>query len=108
RYFEYNNGGGSFTRASGVGVDGSHGMRVRFNRGQVDAGSLKLAIGATPSSYFRPVDDGRTKYREIYWRMYVKNAPNWVGGGGGKLSRATSIVSSSWSQSMIAHVWSGG
>lgn len=109
KYFEYSNAGGSFVRASAVGVDGSHGMRARFSKGQVDAGSFKVAFGATPQSYFRPVDQGKTKYREVYWRMYVKNAPNWIGGGGDKLSRATSFVSSSsWAQSMIAHVWSGG
>lgn len=109
KYFEYDNAGGSFVRAAAVGVDGSHGMRARFSRGQVNAGSFKVAFGATPQSYFRPVDQGKTNYREVYWRMYVKNAPNWIGGGGDKLSRATSFVSSSsWAQSMIAHVWSGG
>jgi hypothetical protein len=107
-YFEYDDAGGGFVRAAGVGVEGSTGMRVRFTAGQVGAGSLHLAMGATPASYFRPVDAGTAVYREIYWRMYVKHQAGWVGGGGDKLSRATSFVSGDWAQAMIAHVWSGG
>src|SRR5256885_15333135 len=40
RYFEYDNANGSFVRAAKMGVGGSYGMRARFNKGQVDAGSL--------------------------------------------------------------------
>src|SRR5262245_5669700 len=55
-YFEYGSVDGSFVRAPGVGYGGSTGMRARFSRkGQVWAGFLHLAIGKTPSSYFRPV-----------------------------------------------------
>ncbi len=106
-YFEYDDAGGGFARAAGVGVEGSTGMRVRFAAGQVGAGSLHLAMGKTPDPYFRPVDAGTAVYREIYWRVYVKNQSGWVGGGGDKLSRATVFVSGNWSQAMIAHVWSG-
>ena len=109
QYFEYDDANGGFIRAAGVGIDGSSGMRVRFSRGQVNAGSLKLAFGATPQPYFEPVDRGRQKYREIYWRFYVRNAPNWTGGGGDKLTRAASMASrNSWAEAMIAHLWSGG
>jgi hypothetical protein len=109
KYFEYDNAGGSFARAGGVGIDGSQAMRARFARGQVNAGSLKLAFGRTPQSYFRAVDQGTQNYREVYWRFYVKNASNWSGGGGDKLTRAASMASSStWAEAMIAHVWSGG
>lgn len=108
-YFEYDSAEGSFERVMGVGVDGSHGMRVRFAKGQVSAGFLHLAMGKTPQSYFRPVDDGEALYRDVYWRVYLRNEPRWRGGGGHKLSRATSFVSpDSWAQSMIAHLWSGG
>ncbi|MBA4157885.1 MAG: hypothetical protein H0X65_10470 [Gemmatimonadetes bacterium] len=107
-YFEHNARNGGFVRAAGVGRDGSQGMRARWQAGQQEAGSLKLAFGKTPHRYFRPVDAGTTKYRTIYWRMYVRTGPGWTGGGGFKLSRATSMVSSSWSQAMIAHVWTGG
>ncbi len=106
RYFEYSDAGGSFVRRDDVGVDGSAGMRARFRAGQVTAGDLKLAFGRTPSSRFSAVDDGASDYREVYWRVYLRHQEGWEGGGGDKLSRATSLVSGDWSQSMIAHVWS--
>lgn len=108
QYFEYQSGGGSFERASGVGVDGSFGMRVHFSAGQVSAGALHLAFGRTPQAYFDPVDAGTANYRDVYWRIYVRHQPGWTGGGGNKLSRATIFAASdSWAQAMIAHVWSG-
>jgi hypothetical protein len=107
RYFEYDAQGGAFARAGSTGVDGSVGMRARYGQGQTNAGSLKLAFGRTPNSYFRPADAGTTNYREIYWRVYVRNAPGWTGGGGDKLSRAISFARSDWSEALIAHVWSG-
>ncbi len=107
-YFEYNNSNGGFTRASGVGNEGSTGMRVQFSTGQVSAGYLHLAIGRTPQSYFRPADDGTADYTELYWRVYVRNQPGWTGGGARKLSRAFIFASSdSWAQAMVAHVWAG-
>lgn len=109
QYFEYQSAGGSFARAAGVGNEGSYGMRARFAAGQVNAGALHLAFGRTPQSYFRAVDGGTRDYREIYWRFYLRHEPAWSGGGGNKLTRAFSFASSStWAQSMIAHVWSGG
>jgi hypothetical protein len=108
-YFEYSAVGGGFVRASGVGSQGSFGMKATFNRGQVNAGFLHLAFGKTPQSYFKPVDAGTANYRDLYWRHYVRYQPGWTGGGGNKMSRATSFVSNkSWAQSMIAHVWSSG
>lgn len=108
KYFEYVSDSGSFVRASGVGRDGSFGMRTRFEFGQVGAGRLLLAVGKTPQQYMRPADAGTAKYRELYWRFYVRLQPGWVGGGGDKLSRATVFTSTtSWAQAMIAHVWSG-
>lgn len=107
-YFEYNSSDGAFARVPGVGYGGSVGMRARFTRqGQVQAGFLHLAFGKTPGPYFRPVDEGTEIHREIYWRHLVKFAPGWTGGGGNKLSRAQSLVTRSWAQGMMAHVWSG-
>jgi hypothetical protein len=109
QYFEYDAADGAFVRESNAGLGASRGMRVRFSEGQVSAGSLHLALGKTPQAYFRPVGDGAERYRELYWRVYVKNESGWIGGGGDKLSRATSFTSpDSWAQSMIAHLWSGG
>jgi hypothetical protein len=108
RYFEYSHPDSSFERADSVGVLGSVGMHVRFRKGQVDAGSLKLALGKTPSSYMRPVDSGATVYRELYWRVYLRNDSTWTGGGGDKLSRALDLVTPSWAEAMGAPVWSAG
>jgi hypothetical protein len=106
-YFEYDNSGGDFVPMSGLGVNGSSGMRVIYRPGQSGAGNLKLAFGSTPSSYFRAVDAGTAKYREVYWRMYVQNQPGWTGGGGDKLSRAIVFANSAWAEATIGHVWSG-
>lgn len=106
RYFERS---AVFARASGVGHDGSWGIRAQFKAGTINAGSLKIAFGRTPQSYFRPVDAGTATYRELYWRVYLRHAPGWIGGGGDKLSRMTIFgASDSWAQAMIAHVWSAG
>ena len=107
-YFEYDKGDGSLVRENGVGREGSHGMEATFDQGQTDAGSLRLAFGQTPSSYFEPVDDGSETYREIYWRLYLRHDADWQGGGGDKLARATVFANGDWAQAMIAHLWSGG
>ena len=108
-YFEFVGAGGSFARVAGVGRGGSWGMRAQWAAGQVSAGALHLAFGQTPQAYFRPVDAGTAVYREVYWRVWLFREPGWTGGGGDKLSRATSFASAtSWAQAMAAHVWSGG
>ena len=107
QYFEYEDASGSFVRAAGVGVRGSSGMRARFSRGQVSAGALHLALGKLPDPYFRPVDAGTAKYRNLYWRLYVRSQPGWVGGVGYKLTRAMVFTSSKWTEAMVAHLWGG-
>ena len=107
QYFEYSSAAGGFVRAAGVGYGGSSGMRVRFQPKQVDVGSLHLAIGKTPSAYMRAVDAGTAVHREVYWRFYLRYSPDWVGGGGNKVSRAQSLAATTFAQAMIAHVWSG-
>lgn len=107
-YFEHKDADGAFVRADGVGREGTAGMRARFGEGTVSAGWLHLAFGRTPDPYFEPVDEGTADYREIYWRLYVRNEPDWTGGGGHKLSRATAFATSDWAQAMAAMVWSGG
>lgn len=108
RYFEYNDAGSRFARAAGTGFNGSTGMRARWLVGTKDAGALHLAMGKTPQATFRPVDAGTAVYREIYWRLYLKNQAGWVGGGADKLTRAFSFASStSYAQAAFGHVWSG-
>ena len=106
-YFEYDDRGGDFAPLSALGVNGSTGMRVIYRPGQSNAGNLKLAFGSTPDPYFRAVDAGTAKYREVYWRMYVKNQAGWTGGGADKLSRAIVFANSNWAEAAIGHVWSG-
>jgi hypothetical protein len=91
-----------------VGLNKSRGMRVQWEQGEVDAGSLKLGFGRNPNAYMskqiRPNDD----FREIYYRMYLKMQTGWQGNPY-KLSRATVFTSSTdWSQAMIGHLWSDG
>jgi hypothetical protein len=107
-YFEIDRAGGKLTRQGSVGVAGSYAMAARYQPGDPNAGNLKLAFGRTPSSYFRPVDNGTANYRELYWRVYVKNQSGWTGGGGGKLARAMIFAKADWSQAMIAHLWTAG
>lgn len=106
-YFEYISEGGALARVAATGVDGSTGLRAHFVAGAQSAGNLHLAFGATPDTYFKPVDAGTANYREIYWRLYLRNQAGWTGGGGDKLSRVMILAAPSWAQAMIAHVWSG-
>jgi hypothetical protein len=103
-YFEYNNRT-MFLRNTGTGYGGSVGMRATYATGQTAAGSLALAFGRTPDSYFRPADAGTANYREIYWRFYFRREAGWVGNGAMKLTRAMVLAKADWSQAMIAHGW---
>jgi len=113
RYFEYNNNGGDFVPLEGIGVDGSKGMRVIFQQGEVSAGGFKLGFGRNPNAGMNRDIRETEDFREVYYRMYLKMQDGWVGytsssGYPGKLSRATCFSSSTdWSQAMIAHLWSG-
>ncbi len=108
RYFGYDTDDGEFIRMKGVGRDGSYGMRVRFQEGEVEAGVLQKAIGRSPDPGMKHASMPDSNFREIYWKIDLRHQPGWEGGGGDKLSRATVIASKSWQQGMIAHVWSGG
>jgi hypothetical protein len=107
RYFEYDNDGGDFAVVAGIGLNGSRGLRTRFQSGEVSAGALHLAFGRVPSTYFdrgiRPGED----FRDIYYRVYMRNQAGWTGSPA-KLSRAIVFADSNWSEAMIAHLWSSG
>ena len=109
KYFEYGDDGGDFIPMNGVGVGGSRGMRVIFQKGEVGAGGFKKSFGRTPSNYIgRHAERSDEDFQEIYWRMWVRNQTGWIGGGAAKLTRATVMASEGWAQGMIAHLWSGG
>lgn len=105
-YFEYQTNNGGFVPEAGVGRQGSVGMRVRWAAGGVEAGSLKLAFGRNPSEYMSKGIRADEDFREIWYRMYLRMAPDWVGLNPSKLSRATVVAKEDWSQAMIAHLWS--
>jgi hypothetical protein len=107
RYLEYNNNGGDFVPVTTEALGGTgQSMRVRWQPGEVGAGGLSFVFGRNPMDYrgvaVRPTED----FREIYWRMYLKNQPGWTGNPA-KLSRAISFAGSNWSEAMIGHVWGG-
>jgi hypothetical protein len=107
-YFEHNAHDGSFVRASGVGLDGSAGMRASWSQGQVSAGWMHVAFGRTPSGYFAPVDAGDRDHREVFWRFFLRYDADWTGGGGYKLTRAHIFhEEQGWVRALQAHVWSG-
>ena len=45
RYFEYGDDGGDCVVMDSLGLDGSRGMRVVFQQGEVGAGGMKLGFG---------------------------------------------------------------
>ncbi len=104
RYFEYDNNKGDFTTVAGVGVQGSTGMRARWQPGEVDAGNIKLGFGRSPSAYFSKGIRLDSDFREIYYRVFVRMQAGWKGNPF-KLSRATVLAKADWSQAMIAHLW---
>ncbi|MBN1578824.1 MAG: hypothetical protein JW913_19850 [Chitinispirillaceae bacterium] len=107
RYFEYDDNDGDFANINGVGIDGSHGMRVRFQEGEVGAGGIKVAFGRNPVGYMNKQNIRSDEdFREIYYRMYLKMQEGW-NGSPAKLSRATCFpLAADWRQAMIAHLWS--
>ncbi|QNK60129.1 cadherin-like beta sandwich domain-containing protein [Paenibacillus sp. PAMC21692] len=99
-----------FYRTSDVGLSGSSGMKAEFRQAdgaEHDTGAIKVAFGRTPTSYMDPVAAENEDLTEVYFRFYVKHQEGWIGGGGDKLARLSSMQSANWAQSMIAHVWSG-
>ena len=108
RYFGYDPDEGEFIRIKGVGRDSSAGMRVKWQKGEVEAGVLQKSIGRSPDSGMTKTAFPERDFNEIYWRIDLKNEAGWKGGGGDKLSRATVIAGKKWQQGLIAHIWSGG
>lgn len=109
KYFEYNNNNGDFIRLEKIGRDSSYGMRVKWQKGEVSAGSLSKSFGKTPDTYIgKNAANPTESFDEIYWRMDVMSQPGWTGNGPAKLSRAMCLANSNWAQGMMAHLWSGG
>ena len=115
RYTVFNRGGkngpNQFAPAPGIGLGGSQGMRAEFREADgkdYGTGWLQVYFGVVPEGYFKSVAAKDEYLTEIYARFYFKCDENWDFGGADKLSRITSIQGRDHSQSMIAHLWSGG
>ncbi len=109
KYFEYNNNGGDFVRLQNAGRDSSFGMRVKWQQGEVSAGSLSKSFGKTPDNYIgKNASSPDETFDEIFWRMDVKAQSGWTGNGPDKLCRALCLANSNWAEGMMAHLWSGG
>lgn len=80
-------------------------MACRYRKGERGEGNRKVFFGDSPTG--RVVRRGE-RFTDVYWRVYVKHRPGWIGGGEDKLSRITSIAAPNWSQAMIGHVWTTG
>ncbi len=104
RYFDYDDDDGEFVRVAGTGFNTSYGMMSTFQSGEVDAGMFALGFGRNPVPAMNNGVHETTDYREIYYRMYVRMDAGWEGNPY-KLSRASVVADSSWSQAMIAHLW---
>ncbi len=104
RYFEYDDNKGDFKPTAGAGLQGSTGMRAVWQTGEMDAGSIKLGFGRAPGTYFSKGIRTDTDFREVYYRVFMRLQKGWQGNPY-KLSRATVIAKTDWSQAMIAHLW---
>ena len=104
RYFEHDDNKGDFKPMAGAGIRGGTGMRALWQTAEVEAGNLKLAFGRAPSAYFSKGIRSDSDFREIYYRVFVRMQKGFSGNPY-KLSRATVMAKSDWSQAMIAHVW---
>ncbi|MEQ1654322.1 MAG: hypothetical protein ABL983_01135 [Nitrospira sp.] len=104
KYFDYDDNGGDFIPLPGVGYKASTGVQVKWQKDEVNAGSLKRTFGRNPvfSQSHSTVD-----FQEIYWRLYIRQQVGWTGSAH-KLSRVTTMASHNWAQGMIGQVWGNG
>lgn len=80
-------------------------MLCFYKKGSRGRGGRKVFFGDTPTYQNKAVRQGET-FTDVYWRIYVKHQYGWRGAPA-KMSRATSLAGSNWTQAMIAHVWGG-
>lgn len=79
-------------------------MECFYPSGGHGRGNRKLVFGDSPIG--KPLRPGE-RFEDVYWRIYVKHQPGWVGHPD-KMSRATGLASAKWNQAFISHVWSSG
>lgn len=78
-------------------------VRATLETGEVDGGSMKLAIGATPDSYLAGVADTTKKYDDLEYTIDVR-----ISGAGGdpqKMIRVAGFVVADWTEAFVSHAW---
>jgi hypothetical protein len=100
-YFDVNRAGGRFGVVADTAYAGTHALRNGYAAGVVDAGGIKFSFGKTPVAPKRYTD---RNFDDVYWRFYMKTAPNWIGQPL-KVTRATIFSSANWAQAAIGHLW---
>jgi len=104
RYFEAL---GRAVVEGGVGLDGSRAFAGHFKAGEALANDLKLGFGRAADPYMDRGIRSNENFREVYYRQLLRFEEGWTGAAH-KLSRATILAKSDWSQAMIAHLWNNG
>lgn len=104
KYYEFDDDNGEFARTTADRAHGDYSLRARYQTGEIDAGHLILNFGRNPLG---SQTQNQRDFREVYWRVYVKLAPGFVGHPD-KYSRATIFANTNWAQAMIAHIWAEG
>jgi hypothetical protein len=102
-YFDVQRVNGRFGVVEDAAFGGVGSLRSVYARGEENAGTLKLSLGATPVEPKRYTD---RKFDNVYWRFYMQTKDGFKGNAE-KITRATIITSSKWSQAAIGHLWDG-
>ena len=101
-YYDFSDAGGSLRRVSTEAKSGRFALEQHYRRaGAQSAGYFSRTFGKSPVSSQSHSD---RRFREIYWRFYVKH-PSSFAGFPSKLTRATVFAAKNRAQAMIAHVW---
>ncbi len=100
-YFNVDRADGHFGVTHETALSGQGALKATYVPGSENGGGVKLSFGRTPlpAQLLKGQD-----LSEIYWRVYVKVAPGWVGNAM-KTSRASVFASSGWTQAAAGMVW---
>jgi hypothetical protein len=106
---DYQDGGGAFVLADGIGASGSHSMEVSHDPDLEGAGSMVISFGVSPIAFDgRPTYAPEASFPEVYWRLRMKTEPGWPDVGPGQLTRTVSFAGNDWSEAVVAHLRSAG
>lgn len=108
-FFEYQDGGGLFVRASDAAASGQHSMRATYMPGAESAGWLSIAVGQTPEAFvMRPAYVPDELVSELYWRVWVRTQPGWPDAGPHRLATTMSLTDADFGQALTAVLGSDG